>query len=133
MRRPGNDDEATYWYLEDDVESAGPLHYCGRHLGVELIPGSDGQCGPTNGPQCQSCRRFQIELDSHTLKGDDDDDDARESIDEDEDEDEDEDSDSDEESSDEERGYSVAEQEDDEDEAEKGEGDEQKGQEGGED
>ncbi len=34
------------------------LHYCGRHLGREAIPGSDGQCGPDNGPQCASCKRL---------------------------------------------------------------------------
>jgi len=30
--------------------------YCGRWLGVKAIPGSDGQCGPTNGPQCADCQ-----------------------------------------------------------------------------
>ena len=35
---------------------AGTL-YCGRRLGVAAIPGSDGQCGPSNGPQCASCKR----------------------------------------------------------------------------
>jgi hypothetical protein len=30
--------------------------YCGRRLGVALIPGSDGQCGPNNGPQCVDCK-----------------------------------------------------------------------------
>ena len=29
--------------------------YCGRRLGRDLIPRSDGQCGPINGPQCRSC------------------------------------------------------------------------------
>jgi len=33
--------------------------YCGRDLGTEAIPGSDGRCGPNNGPQCASCQRFQ--------------------------------------------------------------------------
>jgi hypothetical protein len=32
--------------------------FCGRRLGREAIPGSDGQCGPTNGPQCASCQRW---------------------------------------------------------------------------
>jgi hypothetical protein len=31
------------------------LLYCGRRMGVAVIPGSDGQCGPTNGPQCPDC------------------------------------------------------------------------------
>ena len=30
--------------------------YCGRQLGVDAIPGSDGRCGPTNGPQCADCK-----------------------------------------------------------------------------
>ena len=25
-------------------------YYCGRFLGVAAIPGSDGSCGPNNGP-----------------------------------------------------------------------------------
>jgi len=33
--------------------------YCGRHLGRGAIPGSNGRCGPSNGPQCASCKRFQ--------------------------------------------------------------------------
>eukprot|EP00980_Cylindrotheca_fusiformis_P018185 scaffold5887_cov122-Cylindrotheca_fusiformis.AAC.14 len=33
--------------------------YCGRRLGREAIPGSDGQCGPANGPNCKSCNRLQ--------------------------------------------------------------------------
>jgi hypothetical protein len=34
-------------------------YYCGRNLGRSAIPGSDGQCGPTNGPQCSACKRWQ--------------------------------------------------------------------------
>ena len=34
------------------------LVYCGRHLGTDVIDGSDGQCGPDNGPQCPSCRKY---------------------------------------------------------------------------
>jgi hypothetical protein len=30
--------------------------YCCRHLGKDAIPGSDGTCGPTDGPQCSDCR-----------------------------------------------------------------------------
>ena len=35
------------------------LYYCGRRLGRQAIPGSDGQCGPTNGPQCTDCIKYQ--------------------------------------------------------------------------
>ena len=42
--RPGSGDEGKY--------------YCGRRLGRSMIPGSDGQCGPNNGPQCASCLRY---------------------------------------------------------------------------
>jgi hypothetical protein len=36
------------------------LLYCGRRLGCDLIPGSDGQCGPNNGPQCPDCRGMTV-------------------------------------------------------------------------
>jgi hypothetical protein len=29
--------------------------FCGRRIGRDLIPGSDGRCGPNNGPQCSDC------------------------------------------------------------------------------
>lgn len=35
------------------------LYYCGRRLGVAAIPGSDGMCGPSNGPQCEACKAHQ--------------------------------------------------------------------------
>ena len=31
------------------------MFYCSRWMGVDHIPGSDGQCGPNNGPQCADC------------------------------------------------------------------------------
>ena len=34
--------------------------YCGLRKGQKQIPGSDGRCGPTNGPQCEACKAFQI-------------------------------------------------------------------------
>lgn len=34
-------------------------YYCGRVLGEDMIPDSDGQCGPLGGPQCPSCQRMQ--------------------------------------------------------------------------
>ena len=30
-------------------------YYCSRVLGPHIIVGSDGQCGPNNGPQCPDC------------------------------------------------------------------------------
>jgi hypothetical protein len=36
------------------------LLYCGRYLGQAAIPGSDGQCGPNNGPQCPDCRGMTV-------------------------------------------------------------------------
>ena len=33
-------------------------YYCGRFLGREAIPQSDGRCGPNNGPQCDDCKGF---------------------------------------------------------------------------
>lgn len=32
--------------------------YCGRNVGK--MKGSDGRCGPTNGPQCNDCRGYII-------------------------------------------------------------------------
>ena len=34
-------------------------YYCGQDVGDSNLPGSAGHCGPNNGPQCQSCLRFQ--------------------------------------------------------------------------
>lgn len=42
--------------------------YCGRRLGKEAIPGSDGQCGPSNGPHCDSCNRLQTNSRMKILK-----------------------------------------------------------------
>ncbi len=38
--------------------SCSTKHYCARIIGVDRLPGSGGQCGPTNGPQCAECRAF---------------------------------------------------------------------------
>ena len=35
--------------------SGSGLYYCGRTLGTAAIPGSDGTCGPSDGPQCADC------------------------------------------------------------------------------
>ena len=42
------------------TKSGSKSYYCGRRLGLDLIPGSDGQCGPNNGPQCPDCNGFDI-------------------------------------------------------------------------
>ena len=35
--------------------------YCGRVMGIANMGGEgDNQCGPFNGPQCASCKRFQV-------------------------------------------------------------------------
>jgi hypothetical protein len=43
---------------------------------VEFLPGSDGRCGPTNGPQCSSCKerstntiKYLVKVDSKKLSG----------------------------------------------------------------
>ncbi|CAM9310758.1 unnamed protein product [Chrysoparadoxa australica] len=38
------------------------IYYCGRRLGRDAIPGSDGGCGPSNGPQCADCSAAQEQL-----------------------------------------------------------------------
>jgi len=45
------------------------LYYCNRHLGRSAIPGSDGRCGPSNGPQCKSCKEYQAAWGSDPAKG----------------------------------------------------------------
>jgi len=35
-------------------------YYCGRRLGVEIIPHSDGQCGPDDGPACPDCKACEL-------------------------------------------------------------------------
>jgi spore coat protein U-like protein len=42
--------------------STSNMLYCSRRLGREAIPGSDGQCGPTNGPQCADCKGMTTAL-----------------------------------------------------------------------
>lgn len=34
-------------------------YYCGRFVGIKVLPESDGFCGPSSGPQCADCRKFQ--------------------------------------------------------------------------
>jgi len=40
--------------------------YCGRRLGKSAIPGSDGYCGPSDGPQCADCKTLQHSGGRHT-------------------------------------------------------------------
>ena len=40
--------------------SDGNKYYCGRRQGTDLIPQSDGRCGPTNGPQCPDCKGLSV-------------------------------------------------------------------------
>ena len=55
---PSVNDEGARVATGCDADCA-HLWYCGRRLGRSAIPGSDGCCGPSNGPQCGSCLRFQ--------------------------------------------------------------------------
>jgi hypothetical protein len=34
------------------------MWYCGRYLGMDVMPGSDGHCGPHDGPACPACKFF---------------------------------------------------------------------------
>lgn len=36
-------------------------YYCGRFVGRDALPGSDGFCGPWNGPNCKRCHMYQME------------------------------------------------------------------------
>jgi hypothetical protein len=42
----------------DVVTGCQGTFYCGKHKGQGAIPGSDGRCGPNDGPACQSCSRL---------------------------------------------------------------------------
>lgn len=35
------------------------LWYCSRSLGMDALPGSDGCCGPNDGPQCWACEKYK--------------------------------------------------------------------------
>jgi len=50
-----NDDGAPVAFGTEETHRI----YCGRNLGREAIPRSDGRCGPKNGPQCASCQRYE--------------------------------------------------------------------------
>jgi hypothetical protein len=51
--------------------SGAAKYYCARIIGVERLPGSDGQCGPNNGPQCDECKAYQAaQVVYHTREGD---------------------------------------------------------------
>jgi hypothetical protein len=61
----------------EGINEHGHLLYCGEWVGVQNLPGSDGQCGPLNGPQCEECTNMQrkapanqaLLLDISTQKG----------------------------------------------------------------
>ena len=53
-----NDEGATVSVTTRSRHGDVGKYYCWRRLGLSMIPDSDGQCGPTNGPQCASCVRF---------------------------------------------------------------------------
>ena len=57
------DDPAAPRNREGDVVIRGlnehnGKYYCGIQIGKKAIPGSDGRCGPTNGPACEACKAF---------------------------------------------------------------------------
>jgi hypothetical protein len=55
---PKNDEGNPVKLGDDDYPGykGSDKYYCGQ---IRAIPGSDGLCGPTSGPQCGSCLRFQ--------------------------------------------------------------------------
>lgn len=42
--------------------------YCDRKLGRAAIPGSNGVCGPNNGPQCADCKAGPVEIDADEVE-----------------------------------------------------------------
>lgn len=49
------------------LKTQGHVFYCGMHVGVHALPGSDGQCGPTNGPHCAACTKRQNAIDDRQV------------------------------------------------------------------
>mmetsp|Transcript_57193 Transcript_57193/g.100091 ORF Transcript_57193/g.100091 Transcript_57193/m.100091 type:complete len:387 (+) Transcript_57193:84-1244(+) len=47
---------------KDSTQDGDSTYYCGRNLGLDRIPGSDGVCGPVSGPQCEDCKKAQAKL-----------------------------------------------------------------------
>ena len=69
-----NDDGATVHagmrvVIHDQELDGSRNWYCGRDLGIDVVPSDHGVCGPDAGPQCPSCQRLQAIGDgSSTLK-----------------------------------------------------------------
>jgi hypothetical protein len=59
FQRAVNDENNTVRFGNFDDRCA-HKYYCGEE---KNIAGSDGHCGPSNGPQCASCLRFQKKMD----------------------------------------------------------------------
>lgn len=47
-------------YIDGKTYDGSGTWYCGRMLGMAAITGSDGQCGPDNGPACKSCWKLTV-------------------------------------------------------------------------
>ena len=69
MPQPVNDESAAVALGDDSFGPIGNKHYggckfyCGRNNKVcGPIRGTDGNCGPNGGNQCNSCSRFQVSL-----------------------------------------------------------------------
>ena len=39
--------------------SGARTYYCGQYFGTTALPGTDGHCGPDDGSNCASCKRFE--------------------------------------------------------------------------
>jgi hypothetical protein len=50
-------DEGVPVYRSTDPDHK-HMWYCGRYLGMDVMPGSDGHCGPHDGPACPACAYF---------------------------------------------------------------------------
>jgi Mind bomb SH3 repeat domain len=48
-------------------QSCSHLYYCGRKVGEEYLLGSNGHCGPENGPQCKECLEHQARNSAHLI------------------------------------------------------------------
>lgn len=54
-----NMDRVERLYKVSGARSQGNLVRCGKWFGKDILQGSDGFCGPDNGPACQECKEKQ--------------------------------------------------------------------------
>jgi regulator of replication initiation timing len=65
--QPHNDEGAPVYF--SDLPGHTHLGYCGRYFRKDAMPGSDGHCGPKDGPQCWACEHYKPGVSAKTGAG----------------------------------------------------------------